>query len=44
MEAQMKGFEKVGRIWLTPEPFTMQSKVITRTMKVARNEAQNVFK
>jgi long-chain acyl-CoA synthetase len=39
VEANLKGFEKVVRIWLSPELFTVQSKVMTPTMKLARNEA-----
>ena len=38
-----KGFEKIKKIYLSPEPFTVQNELCTPTLKVRRHVAKKYF-
>merc|ERR1712244_22924 len=40
---QLTGFEKVKRIHLIPEDFTIENGILTSTMKLKRNVARDTF-
>jgi long-chain acyl-CoA synthetase len=40
---KFSGLEKVKKIHLTLEPFTIENDILTPTMKIKRNVAQRVF-
>ena len=41
---KLSGLEKVKKIYLAPEPMTIENDILTPTMKIKRNVAKNVFK
>ena len=41
---ELTGFEKVKRIHLIPEDFTIENGILTSTMKLKRNVARDIFK
>ena len=42
-ENNLNSLEKIKKIHLTADPFTMQNDIITPTFKIKRNVAKNVF-
>ena len=42
-KADFKGFEKIKKIYLSPEPFTVENDLATPTLKIRRHVAKNYF-
>lgn len=42
--AQLRGFEAVAAVALSPEPFSVENGLLTPTMKTKRNEARDRFR
>jgi len=40
---KFSGLEKIKKIHLTLDPFTIENEILTPTMKIKRNVAKNVF-
>lgn len=40
---KFSGLEKIKKMYLTPEPFTIENDILTPTMKIKRNVAKNIF-
>ena len=42
-EYKLSSLERIKKMHLTPEPFTVQNDIITPTFKIKRNIAKKVF-
>ena len=42
-KADLKGFEKIKKIYLSPEPFTVENDLCTPTLKIRRHVAKKYF-
>ena len=42
-KADFKGFEIIKKIYLSPEPFTVENDLCTPTLKIRRHEAKKYF-
>ena len=40
---KFSGLEKIKKIHLTLDPFTIENEILTPTMKIKRNIAKNIF-
>ena len=41
---KFSGLEKIKKIYVTNDPFTIENEILTPTMKIKRNIAKNVYK
>ena len=42
-KADFKGFEIIKKIYLSPEPFTVENDLCTPTLKIRRHDAKKYF-
>lgn len=41
---KFSGLEKIKKIYVTKDPFSIENEILTPTMKIKRNIAKNVYK